>query len=134
MRFTKITIVRSVRPKEDGVNDLLKWFGASLGLFSVRDKDSSCFRIFIVLVNDLKESRGYSSDEIAHITGLTRGTVIHHLNKLIDSGLVLGADGRYFLKVNSLEELVDEVKQNVIKSLDNLQKIGSHIDDRLGLK
>ena len=134
MRFTKITIVRSIRPKEENLNELLKWFGASLGLFSVRDKDSSCFRIFMVLVNDLKKSRGFSSDEIAHITGLTRGTVIHHINKLMDSGLIIGADNRYFLRVNSLAELVDEVKQNVIKSLDNLQRIGDHIDGQLGLK
>ena len=134
MRFTKITIVRSVRPKEDNVNELLKWFGASLGLFSVRDKDSSCFRIFIALVHDMKSSRGLSSDEIAIMTGLTRGTVIHHLNKLMDSGLILSAENKYFLRVNSLEELVDEVKQNVLKSLDNLKLIGSHIDSQVGLK
>lgn len=134
MRFVKITIIQGKQPEKSNVNDLLKWFGASLGLFNVRDKDSSCFRVFIVLVRDLKEgSIGLSSDEIADLTGLTRGTVVHHLNKLIESGLVLTAGNKYYLKVNNLEELADEVEKNVLKTLNSLRAIGRDIDRQLGI-
>ena len=134
MRFVKITIISGGKPGNHNLNDLLQWFGASLGLFNVRDRDSSCFRIFIILVRDLKEgSKGLTSDEIAELTGLTRGTVVHHLNKLMESGLIISAGGKYYLKVNNLEELVDDVESNVLKTLAKLRRIGKEIDGILGL-
>ena len=135
MRFTKITIIARKAPSQTNVNDLLKWFGASLGLFNLRDKDSSCFRIFVILVNDLRSGKiGLSSDEIAYKANLSRGTVVHHLNKLIESGLVVNADNKYFLKVNSLEELVFEVEDNITNYLENLKLVGRNLDEKIGLK
>ncbi len=134
MRFVKITIISGGNPGKHNLNELLQWFGASLGLFNVRDRDSSCFRIFIVLVRDLKQgSEGLNSDEIAELTGLTRGTVVHHLNKLMESGLIINAANKYYLKVNNLEELVDEVEANVLKTLSKLRNVGKEIDGILGL-
>ena len=51
MRFTRITIIKERVPDKPDINDELQWFGGSLGLFSLRDKDKSRFRVFIVLVN-----------------------------------------------------------------------------------
>ena len=135
MRFTKITIIRTNKPKEITVNDLLKWFGASLGLFSLRDKDSSCFRIFIILVQDLrKEPFGLTSDELADLTGLSRGTVVYHLNRLLENGMIINAGNKYYLKVNNLEELVDEIEENLINTLNSMRTVAKHIDAQVGLK
>lgn len=135
MSFTRITIIRTETESYNNVNDQLKWFGASLGLFNLRDKDGSCFRIFIVLLKDLKSlNKGLSSDEIAIKTRLTRGTVVHHLNKLMDAGFVVAVDNRYFLKANSMEELVDDVEANILKSLKSLREVGKDLDKNLGLK
>ena len=135
MRFVKITIISNETPEKYNLNEMLKWFGASLGLFSIRDKDSSCFRIFITLINDLKQgSKGLSSDEMALLTGLSRGTVVFHLNKLIESGLVINADNKYFLKVNNLHELVEEVETNVLRTLQSLKQTANKLDKHLGLQ
>ncbi len=135
MGFTRITIIRTERAGYSGINERLKWFGASLGLFNLRDKDSSCFRIFIVLLEDLKKKdTGLSSDDIAVKTLLSRGTVVHHLNKLMESGIVVSVGNRYFLKVDTLEELVDAVEQDLLKSLQNLRKVGRDLDKNLGLQ
>ena len=45
MRFTKITIISAKKPKESDINEKLQWFGGSLGLFGIRYKDKSCFRV-----------------------------------------------------------------------------------------
>lgn len=135
MRFTKITIIRSNKPKELSINDLLKWFGASLGLFSLRDKDSSCFRIFIILVQDLrKKPYGLTSDELAELTGLSRGTVVYHLNRLLENGIIINARNKYYLKVNNLEELVDEIEENLTNTLNSMRTVAKHIDSQVGLK
>ncbi|MGV8150670.1 MAG: ArsR family transcriptional regulator [Candidatus Woesearchaeota archaeon] len=134
MHFVRITIIRTIRPEKDNLNQELQYLGQSLGLFSERDKDKSCFRIFIVLVKALKSQKKLTSDDIALQTELTRGTVIHHLNRLMESGIVLNQKNYYMLSVDSIEELVDVVKNNVVKTFDNLKTAAKNIDKKLELK
>jgi predicted transcriptional regulator len=132
MRLTRITIIRTKQPDRYSLNELLQWFGGSLGLFNLRDKDRSCFRIFIVLLKDQKkEGTGLSSDEIAEITALSRGTVVHHLNKLMEAGMVISDRNKYYLKVDNLAELVELVRIDTNKTLDSLKDIGKEIDKLL---
>src|SRR3989338_4339773 len=89
----RITIVHLSKPSHQTINDELQWLGSSLGLFNQRDKDKSCFRIFIELLKDAKQLenniRGLSSEEMASRLALTRATVIHHLNRLQECGIVV---------------------------------------------
>ena len=133
MRFVRITIIRTGKPEKDNLNQELQFLGQSLGLFSERDKDKSCFRVFIVLVKSLKTGKMLSSDEIAFQTHLTRGTVIHHLNRLMESGIVISQKEHYVLSVDSIEELVETVKRNISKTFDGLKEIARNIDRRMEL-
>lgn len=133
MRFTRVTIIRKSVLKEPDLNEQLKWFGQSIGLFNQRDKDKSCFRIFIVLLKSLKARNALTSDEIAAATNLTRGTVIHHLNKLMESGIVVLEKGRYILNMQNLEQLVEHTEQNIARTMSNLRSVARDIDRRLGL-
>ncbi|MGV8141977.1 MAG: ArsR family transcriptional regulator [Candidatus Woesearchaeota archaeon] len=134
MRFTRITIIRIKKPGQDHINEELKFLGESLGLFSERDKDKSCFRIFIVLIKALKTGHKITSDEIAESTSLTRGTVIHHLNRLMESGIVVSQKNYYMLAVDSMEELVELVKNNLTKTFDGLKQTARNIDKKLELE
>ena len=87
----RITIINIRKPKEQNINEELQWFGTSLGLFNLRDKDKSCFRVFIELLKSAKQKQIVTSDELASKLGLSRGTIIHHINKLLESGLVVHA-------------------------------------------
>ena len=53
--FQKITIIKLRKSSEKNLNSDLQWFSNSLGLFNERDKEKSCFRVFIALI---KASRG----------------------------------------------------------------------------
>jgi predicted transcriptional regulator len=134
MRFTRITIIRIKKPDQENINEELQYLGESLGLFSERDKDKSCFRVFIILLNSLRKGQKVTSDEIADKASLTRGTVIHHLNRLMESGIVISQKNYYMLAVDNMEELVDLVKKNLVKTFDNLKPIARSIDRRLELK
>ncbi|HYD03977.1 MAG TPA: helix-turn-helix domain-containing protein [Alphaproteobacteria bacterium] len=133
MRFTRITIIKIKKPNQDHINEELQFLGESLGLFSERDKDKSCFRIFITLVKSLKAGQKLTSDEIAEHNNLTRGTVIHHLNRLMESGIVVSQKGYYMLAVDTMEELVELVKNNLVKTFDNLKTIARNVDKKLDL-
>ena len=129
--YQKITIIKIRKPLRRDVNEELQWFGASLGLFNLRDKDRSCFRIFVELLKAAKKGEGFSSDEIAYRSGLSRGTVIHHINKLIDSGLVINDQRRYVLRVSTLKPLIEEVERDMKRTFEDLRDIAIDIDERI---
>lgn len=133
MRFTKITIIVSSRPEKTDINQELQWFGGSLGLFGLRDKDKSCFRIFITLVKAMKTNESLSSDEIALRTKLTRGTVIHHLNNLMSSGLVIADKNRYSMRMDTFDGMVDYMKGDADAAWNKLKDVAKDIDQKLGL-
>jgi len=132
MQFKKITIIKTSIPKGIGINEKMLLFGGSLGLFSDRDKDKSCYRIFIVFIKNLNKD-GMTSDEIATKTGLTRGTVVHHLNKLMDSEIIINSRNKYFLNVKNTQQLIERVKSNLNSTLDNLSDVAKELDEQLGL-
>ena len=129
----RITIINVRKPAYRNINDELQWFGTSLGLFNLRDKDKSCFRIFIELLKAARTKKGLTSDELAEKLKLTRGTVIHHLNKLMESGLVIHSKNQYLLRVDNLKALIEEVEKDIQRTTTDLKKIAEDIDKWIGL-
>lgn len=133
IREQRITIIRTSRPRGQDVNEELKWFGQSLGLFSDRDKESSLYRLFVELVKSSRSGEPVTSDQLAFRLDLSRGTAVHHLNKLLESGIVISERNRYRLRVDNLEILVDELRRDMRRTMDNLKQIAKQIDEELGL-
>lgn len=136
MRFAKITICRMAyeQTTRPDLNEELQQLGGALGLFSQRDKDKSRFRIFIALLKALKKQHMLSSDDIAEQLGLTRATVIHHLDALMDAGIVENVRGGYQLRVDNMQELLEIVRSDINKTIDELQAVAYNVDRELGLK
>jgi len=129
----RITIINIRKPAEQNVNQELQWFGSSLGLFNIRDKDKSCFRLFIELLRSAKAKQSLTSDELASRLTLSRGTIIHHINRLLESGLVVHEGNTYTLRVENLKSLIDEVEKDIRRACDDLKEVAKEIDERLGL-
>lgn len=127
----RITIVNIKKPTESNINKELQWFGSSLGLFNLRDKDKSCFRVFIELLKSAKADQLITSDELGARLDLSRGTVIHHINKLIEAGIVIHEGNRYALRVEDLSSLVEEVEKDVRRACEDLKQIAKEIDEKL---
>lgn len=127
----KVTLSGISKPDSANVNDALQWFCKSIGLFSKRDKDNSCFRIFIELLKETKRGKALSSDEIASRLGLVRGTVVPHLNRMIDSGIAKVDNNRYSLRAGNLKGLTLGLKEETCKVLGNISKVAAEIDKSL---
>ncbi|TKJ17892.1 hypothetical protein CEE44_05220 [Candidatus Woesearchaeota archaeon B3_Woes] len=133
IRHQKITIVNVRKPVQRNINYELQWLGTSLGLFNLRDKDKSCFRIFLELLKAAKSKKPLTSDEIASHLQLSRGTVIHHINKLMEAGLVINEKNKYMLRVDNLKMLISEVEKDIQRTLGDLKEVASDIDEWMGL-
>lgn len=135
MPTTRITITSIKYPMpEVDINAELQILGGSLGLFNPRDKDCSKFRIFIVLLKAAKVQRSLSTDDLAGELALTRATVIHHLASLNQAGIVDHISGRYVLRVATLEELVEKIRTDVVRTFAELQGMARKCDRDLGLQ
>jgi len=126
--YQRITLIKSSRPEGRDINSDLQWLGSSLGLFNIRDKDKSTFRIFIELLKNSKKKRLLSSDEIAERLKLSRGTVIHHMNKLMEAGIVMNERNRYLLREDNLELLVTDIGKDIKRTVNDLRTIAKEID------
>lgn len=128
----RITLVKIHKfPRERDVNRELQWLGTSFGLFNLRDKDSSCFRIFITIIQKAHQQEAISSDEIAEKLNLTRGTVIHHLDKLMGAGLVLREKEGYILREANLSKVIKDIQRDVQDIFAELEQVAEEIDERL---
>jgi len=116
-------------PPEHNPSDELKWISDSLGLFdSDRDKERSCYRIFVTLV---KEKKPLKSDDIALNSRLSRGTVVFHLNKLMDSGLVVNEDNKYKLKEKNISSIIKKMRKEMDEHFRIMEEIAKDFDARV---
>ncbi len=132
-KIMRLTVIKLRKPAEKDVNKDLQWFSESFGLFGERDKEKSCFRVFLELVKAARRRKALTSDEIALRSNLSRATVVHHLHRLIESGLVITYKNRYLLRVDNLENLVLEIKKDLLRTFGDLQDIAKELDEELGL-
>jgi predicted transcriptional regulator len=122
--FRRIVIIRKEQEPEEDINSKLQWLSDSLGMFNDRDKESSCFRVFLELY---KEKKGLRSDDIAENSRLSRGTVVFHLNKLIESGLIINEDKKYKLK--KLNSLIKQLKRETLERFQKLEKLSKELEN-----
>ncbi len=128
----RVIVVRVRRNPHENINEELQWLGNSLGLFNLRDKDSSCFRVFITLIKKAKRDEPLTSDDIADKLSLSRGTVVHHLTKLMESGIVVRERRGYLLRENTLEKVVKDIKKDLEEAFAEIDQVAKEIDERIG--
>ena len=131
---SQITLYKIKKSEKPSLNSELQWFSQSLGLFNKRDKEKSCFRIFITLIEAKKSRRFLSSDEIADKSNLTRATVIHHLKNLEEHGLIRQENNRYSLSNNNLSSIIKTLESDLKNILEDLEETAKELDKKLELR
>ena len=109
------------------MNQDIQIISHSLGLITKRDKEKSCFRVFI----EILKHKGLTAEGITVSANLSRATVIHHLNFLMKAGLVVKKSHKYFLRGDSLEGLIKDINNDMNKTFSDLNKLAKNIDKNL---
>lgn len=128
----RVTIIKIRKSDPGNINQELQWVGNTLGLFNMRDKDSSCFRVFITVVKKSRYNETISSDKIAERLNLSRGTVVHHLAKLMDSGIIVREREGYILRERNLKDVIRDLQKDMETIFEELQNVAKDIDEKLG--
>ena len=117
-------------PERDMKKDL-EWFCDSFGIIGERDKEKTGFKIFKIILNSTKEGDPLKINDITVKTKLSRTTVIHHLRRMEETGLVIEKKRNYGLRMECLHKVVDEIENDILRSFERIRKIAKDIDEDL---
>ena len=129
----RITI--SIEPiPESNTNEQLHWISQALGLFNEREKEKSCHRIFVELIKAKKDNKQVNSQDLADRSHLSRATVLHHLDKLIESNIVMEKEYEFELIDSSLNAIILRLKKEMNDFMVEMEKMSKKLDEELGFK
>ncbi len=126
--MVKIVIKAVNRPSGQRPDMLLRWFCEAFGLSDSEDEGGIEFIILRNLTYAAYENRGYSSMELKEHVSLGRSTVVYHLNKFIESGLVVKRGRRYYLRSTDMSTAIEEIEYDLNKEMMKLLDAAREFD------
>jgi DNA-binding MarR family transcriptional regulator len=131
---TQEIILRDIKPNiEKNLKKDIEWFCRCFGFMELRDKEKTASAIFREIVNVSKKGKGITSADIMEKLNISRGITVYYLNKLIKSGFVRKIGNTYELRMNNLEDTIEEIKKDAVRILENIKEIAKEIDESMGL-
>ncbi len=116
------------RPDDDDPEKMLRWFVAVLGLASDQ-KSGIEEQILKDFAYAAKEGiDGLSSSELRFDKEVPRSTVIYHLNRFIDSGVLVKKGRKYHLRANEMEKVVQELEYDIEREMRRMLDTAKEFD------
>ncbi len=116
------------RPDDDDPEKMLRWFVAVLGL-SGDHKDSIAEQILKDFAYAAKEGiDGLSSSELRFEKNIPRSTVIYHLNRFIDSGIIVKKGRKYHLRAGEMSKVIEELEYDIEKEMRRMLDMARDFD------
>lgn len=121
------------RPRGGEGYDDLEWFLKSLGIGEGRDIEQIAQRIVITLLEHQLPGTGVSVERISQDLEISSSRVNHHIRNLIDAGVVYRHKRQIYLRGNSLQSMVRELRKDALRVLDDLEAAAVEIDRKFGI-
>jgi len=120
----RITLVKQKKRPHDSPDELLNYLLSSLGF----GRKLHIYRE--ILLKMLREG-AMSSGELARGVA-KRTTVIYHVGRLMDAGILIKRGNQYELRGRNLQELLEHIERDVMELLQELRDVARRIDESLG--
>lgn len=126
VRVRRITPI-IIRPRQD--DDNIGQFCRSLQIVTRRDTDGTVTTVIRTMLNEYPKDL-VGSSELAQKTNLNRVTVIHHLKRLEDAGIVQKDQRKYRLSPRGFSDLVQRMRQQTEEMFEEAQNLARKIDEQ----
>ncbi len=124
----KIVIRAIDRPRAGNQNEMIKWFCEALGLVGDDGKGGIEVELMKQLLAAAARGEGISSSEIKPRQDIARSTVIYHLNRFIESGLVVKHGRKYYFRGKGLSTTLEELEYDINKEMMRMLDIAREFD------
>lgn len=125
----EITIRRIKKPETMDLEGSLEWLCDCLGLSKGRDVDRTSARLFAYFLKRVEKEPVVSPESIAKEMGMSRSTIVHHLQRYERAGIIIKTKGGYELRERNLEEVIREIERDVEKEFERLIEVAKKIDE-----
>jgi len=130
----RITIRRVEQPFSSEFDEEFNFICRSLGFFEEIDKDKTASAIFREIVKNYEKGTLLSSTDLAKKVSMSRGSVINHLNNLINAGLVIKHGRFYIPRSKSVLRTLREVEEDIERIFRRMEETARRIDNSFGLE
>jgi len=130
----QIVLISLEKPRDENLEDDIRWLCDSFGLSSGRDTENMATRIVMDMLRMLAEEDKVTSESIADNLDVRLARVNHHLRNLIDSGMIYRRKRLLCLRGGSLKAAVQEMRKDSERIFDELEVMAEEIDRKMGLK
>lgn len=98
-------------------------------IMSDRDTDGTLPQVLKIMMVEGK-GKPVGGSDLSRISGINRITIIHHLGRLEDAGLVRRSEGKYILKVQSAEDMLMEFRKEMERHFSEMDEMAREIDEQ----
>ncbi len=120
----RVVVRQAGRPSKETADELVSWFCRSLDL---KDSDVEP-RMLREIIDGSFSDTGVTSKELDRELAMPRSTVIYHLNKFIDSGLVVRKKRRYYLRAMSMKGTIEELQDDILREFQRMLEFADKLD------
>jgi len=128
---TKLTLRNVALPEKEDFDEEIAWICSSLGFFEKIDKGKTAALIFKEIYLAGMLGRVLTSTTIAQKLGMSRGSVINHLNNLLKSGIIEKGGKYYFTRHKTMQGIITEIEDDAIHLFSRMKKVAKEIDSQI---
>ena len=116
------------KPDQNDAEGIIRWYCDVFGLSSQEAENPVEEQILKSFVEAARDGKGLSSSELDLETKLARSTVIYHLNRFRDAGLVVKRGRKYYLRAGGMEKVIQEIGYDLERELRGLIDSAKRLD------
>ncbi len=126
----KKIIIKSVDfpPSSRNPDAVISWFCEALGLSNQNDPESIESEILKRFLLAASKNAGISSSGIKLGKGIPRSTIIYHLNRLVESGLVVKRGRKYYMRSQALATSIEEIEYDIDREFQRMIDVAREFD------
>jgi predicted transcriptional regulator len=132
--YFKVVIRKVERPFKNDFENQLVWICSTLGFFEPIDKDKNAAAVFKEIILATENGEALTSTAFAQRIGMSRGSIINHLNNLHRSGLIDRHGRFYSARSVSMKRTIDDIQQDVERIFAQLKKSAEEVDKQFGIE
>ncbi len=124
-----LTISKKERPFESDPVSELQWIMEVLG---IPERFSRSYAEMLIRIARGGPNR-VSTTTLADERGEKRTSLVYHVNRLINMGLVVREGRSLYLRASNFERTLEEIERDVLRVFEDVKKIAREVDEALGL-
>jgi len=127
----RITIIRNRKPPEKNIQKDLDWFCKSFG-FCEDTQAHTASKVLKEIIRQNAKGNAMGSTELASKVDMSRGAVIHQLNRLVSAGLIEKSGRYYTLRGASISDTIRELERDMQRIFEDFEEMAREMDEELG--